>query len=324
MTDSHLKEAAEEACIGHLRKYVPIRYDILKFLPLPEAAVLEQLFRLLKMRREEQAEMIAKGRTNKNIDGDWFTCPRQYFKNTIAFDDNKQTRYFNRLAKAGYIKTRRQGIPAKRWIKVNCVKIYEKLRVYDCLNVNNVDCLNPNNLDDCNVNKSNSLSKKHSNTLPAESRQSGVLFSDNGESSSPDKKFAKHLFDLLNTHGRIAKGVKPSTWWRWFRKLQDAGYTNYQINYVLKWLAKDSHVKQRYTPRVTTAKQFYEKFEALRDAIEREQGEDFDDERYAAPEVEGAVVGDCKTVNYEEHWNALRKLKAPECGETNTGWDNYE
>lgn len=49
----------------------------------------------------------------------WFFCSAKKMEKDIFFNRFAQIRLVNKLAAKGYVKTKRQGQPPKRWIKIN-------------------------------------------------------------------------------------------------------------------------------------------------------------------------------------------------------------
>lgn len=54
---------------------------------------------------------------------DYFLCTVDYLYASLRWDHKKQHRYLAKLIKNGFIKTKKKGMPASRWIWINIAKV---------------------------------------------------------------------------------------------------------------------------------------------------------------------------------------------------------
>lgn len=60
-------------------------------------------------------------------DGEWVICQEEYLYETSGWSHDMQWRLFKKLKKRGYVETCKKGIPAKRYIRVDIVRVEEDL-----------------------------------------------------------------------------------------------------------------------------------------------------------------------------------------------------
>ena len=241
----------------------------------------------------------------------WLLFTREFGEKKLLFSGDAQVRILAELQGKKKIKVREGGKFVWRWSEPDAERAFIEIRRFGSPPLRYVN-IKPNKIDRAiqrsivenhNVGNSNDQSlkkhndqslKKHNDPYEEgkgvkkkeethKSRSETDRRQESGNETSPgffngeskvsdtDTKSAKQLLTLLRQHNRTKRAAKVSVWADQIRLLRsDLGDNPAQLEEVLGWYCE--HITDRYTPKVSSAASFRDKFASIRDAMERASG----------------------------------------------------
>jgi DNA-binding PadR family transcriptional regulator len=238
-------------------------------------------------------DVLKRIRINKanedRLEGGWFYCSVKRIESETNINPYFQTSILKELEKDGFITFRKKGLPARRYVKINSVKVGETIH----------DWAKEQDEQESSHKASRSLQTKlvgHiSNTRVSKNsvRDARTLCDAKSEGevslnektpkkpqySISDKKAAEHLKSLYVLHncrfGKVrAENLKIPNLAKSIRRFkQEDGVDQDRIRTVVEWLRNPENFSWTFTPRLYTTSSFFTKFTRIEDAMKRKMEE---------------------------------------------------